>query len=96
MLHVWDPHLSLIFIQVFSASFQPRESQPLKDGNEVVYRIHTPVQVVPGQSVCLLWNHTTARCSTTPSGSQYFATKNRRRALKMPFALVAMTGWLGS
>ncbi|CAJ1068549.1 adhesion G-protein coupled receptor V1 [Xyrichtys novacula] len=51
--------------KVFSASLQDRGSQPLEDGNEVVYRIHTPGhQVKPGRSVCLLWNQTTASWSS--------------------------------
>ncbi|XP_026177361.1 adhesion G-protein coupled receptor V1 isoform X2 [Mastacembelus armatus] len=54
---------------VFSASLWGRGSQPLEDGNEVVYRIHTPgQQVKPGRSLCLLWNQTTASWS---SDSQY-------------------------
>ncbi|XP_070689817.1 adhesion G-protein coupled receptor V1 [Pempheris klunzingeri] len=51
--------------KVFSASLQDRESQPLDNGNEVVYRIHTPgQQVKPGRSLCLLWNQTTASWSS--------------------------------
>ncbi|KAM9393782.1 adhesion G-protein coupled receptor V1 [Pholidichthys leucotaenia] len=51
--------------KVFSASLHGRGSQPLKDGNEVVYRIHSPgQQVKPGQSQCLLWNQTTAGWSS--------------------------------
>uniref|UniRef100_A0A3P8TGE6 Adhesion G-protein coupled receptor V1 n=1 Tax=Amphiprion percula TaxID=161767 RepID=A0A3P8TGE6_AMPPE len=51
--------------KVFSASLQGRGSRPLEDGNEVVYRIHTPgQQVKPGQSLCLLWNQTTASWSS--------------------------------
>ncbi|KAI9527782.1 Adhesion G-protein coupled receptor V1 [Dissostichus eleginoides] len=51
--------------KVFSASLQDRRSRPLEDGNEVVYRIHTPgQQVKPGRSVCLLWNQTTASWSS--------------------------------
>uniref|UniRef100_A0A667Y0L3 Adhesion G-protein coupled receptor V1 n=1 Tax=Myripristis murdjan TaxID=586833 RepID=A0A667Y0L3_9TELE len=43
--------------KVFSVSIQGRGSRPLADGNEVVYRIHTPgPRVKPGQSLCLLWN----------------------------------------
>uniref|UniRef100_UPI003AAD5B8E adhesion G-protein coupled receptor V1 n=1 Tax=Centroberyx gerrardi TaxID=166262 RepID=UPI003AAD5B8E len=43
--------------KVFSASIQGRGSRPLADGNEVVYRIHTPgPRVKPGKSLCLLWN----------------------------------------
>ncbi|KAM7416521.1 hypothetical protein PAMA_018533 [Pampus argenteus] len=51
--------------KVFSASLQDRGSRPLRDGNEVVYRIHTPgQQVKPGRSLCLLWNQTTASWSS--------------------------------
>ncbi|XP_044225055.1 adhesion G-protein coupled receptor V1 isoform X2 [Thunnus albacares] len=51
--------------KVFSASLQDRGSRPLGDGNEVVYRIHTPGQrVKPGRSLCLLWNQTTASWSS--------------------------------
>uniref|UniRef100_A0A8K9V586 Adhesion G-protein coupled receptor V1 n=1 Tax=Oncorhynchus mykiss TaxID=8022 RepID=A0A8K9V586_ONCMY len=36
---------------------QGRGSRPLTEGNEVVYRIHTPgLRVKPGQSLCLLWS----------------------------------------
>ncbi|XP_045890437.1 adhesion G-protein coupled receptor V1 [Micropterus dolomieu] len=50
--------------KVFSASLQNRGSRPLEDGNEVVYRIHSPGhQVKPGRSLCLLWNQTTASWS---------------------------------
>ncbi|XP_071260291.1 adhesion G-protein coupled receptor V1-like isoform X2 [Salvelinus alpinus] len=43
--------------KVFSASLQGRGSRPLTEGNEVVYRIHTPgLRVKPGQSLCLLWS----------------------------------------
>ncbi|XP_005953010.2 adhesion G-protein coupled receptor V1, partial [Haplochromis burtoni] len=55
--------------KVFSASLQGRGSRPLEDGNEVVYRIHSPgQQVKPGQSQCLLWNQTTGSWS---SNGQY-------------------------
>uniref|UniRef100_A0A3B4ZW94 Adhesion G-protein coupled receptor V1 n=1 Tax=Stegastes partitus TaxID=144197 RepID=A0A3B4ZW94_9TELE len=51
--------------KVFSASLQGRGSRPLEDGNEVVYRIHTPgQQVKPGRSLCLLWNQTTSSWSS--------------------------------
>ncbi|XP_041856249.1 adhesion G-protein coupled receptor V1 [Melanotaenia boesemani] len=51
--------------KVFSASLQGRGSRPLEDGNEVIYRIHAPgQQVKPGESVCLLWNQTTASWSS--------------------------------
>ncbi|XP_056157733.1 adhesion G-protein coupled receptor V1 isoform X2 [Lampris incognitus] len=43
--------------KVFSVSLQGRGSRPLTNGNEVVYRIHSPgPKVKPGQSLCLLWN----------------------------------------
>ncbi|XP_061584932.1 adhesion G-protein coupled receptor V1 [Cololabis saira] len=55
--------------KVFSAGLQDRGSRPLEDGNEVLYRIHSPGQrVKPGESLCLLWNQTTASWS---SDSQY-------------------------
>uniref|UniRef100_A0AAV2MS74 Staphylococcus aureus surface protein A n=1 Tax=Knipowitschia caucasica TaxID=637954 RepID=A0AAV2MS74_KNICA len=55
--------------KVFSSSLQNRISGPLEPGIEVVYRIHTAGQPVnPGQSLCLLWNHTTA---SWLSNSQY-------------------------
>uniref|UniRef100_UPI0037E7935A adhesion G-protein coupled receptor V1 n=1 Tax=Semicossyphus pulcher TaxID=241346 RepID=UPI0037E7935A len=51
--------------KVFSASLQDRGSRPLEDGNEVVYRIHSPGhQVKPGRSLCLLWNQSTASWSS--------------------------------
>ncbi|KAG7243926.1 hypothetical protein INR49_006081 [Caranx melampygus] len=51
--------------KVFSASIQDRGSRPLEDGNEVVYRIHSPgQQVKPGRSLCLLWNQTTSSWSS--------------------------------
>ncbi|XP_030273384.1 adhesion G-protein coupled receptor V1 isoform X2 [Sparus aurata] len=51
--------------KVFSASLQNRGSRPLEDGNEVVYRIHSPgQQIKPGRSMCLLWNQTTASWSS--------------------------------
>ncbi|XP_059193370.1 adhesion G-protein coupled receptor V1 [Centropristis striata] len=51
--------------KVFSASLQDRRSRPLEDGNEVVYRVHTPgQQVKPGRSLCLLWNQSTASWSS--------------------------------
>ncbi|XP_047184912.1 adhesion G-protein coupled receptor V1 [Scophthalmus maximus] len=51
--------------KVFSASLQDRGSRPLENGNEVVYRIHTPgQQIKPGRSRCLLWNQTTASWSS--------------------------------
>ncbi|KAK0155883.1 G-protein coupled receptor 98 [Merluccius polli] len=43
--------------KVFSVSLQGRGSQPLADGNKVVYRIHTSgPRVQAGRSRCLLWN----------------------------------------
>ncbi|XP_074494393.1 adhesion G-protein coupled receptor V1 [Sebastes fasciatus] len=60
--------------KVFSASLQDRRSRPLEDGNEVVYRIHTPgQQIKPGRSLCLLWNQTTANWS---SDGQYCRVVN--------------------
>ncbi|KAM9857814.1 adhesion G-protein coupled receptor V1 [Aulostomus maculatus] len=51
--------------KVFSVSLQDRGSRPLRDGNEVIYRIHTAgQQVKSGQSLCLLWNQTTASWSS--------------------------------
>ncbi|KAM4746526.1 adhesion G-protein coupled receptor V1 isoform 2-T2 [Anableps anableps] len=51
--------------KIFSVSLQERGSQPLEDGNEVIYRINSPgQQVKPGASVCLLWNQTTASWSS--------------------------------
>ncbi|KAJ0067530.1 hypothetical protein NL108_008007, partial [Boleophthalmus pectinirostris] len=50
--------------KVFSSSLQNKISGPLDPGIEVVYRIHTAgQQVKPGESLCLLWNHTTASWS---------------------------------
>ncbi|XP_034025926.1 adhesion G-protein coupled receptor V1 isoform X1 [Thalassophryne amazonica] len=47
--------------KIFSVSLKGRGSQPLADGNEVVYRIHTSgMQLKPGRSLCLLWNQSTA------------------------------------
>ncbi|KAI7812365.1 putative G-protein coupled receptor 98, partial [Triplophysa rosa] len=43
--------------KVFSVSVQSRGSKPLDDGQEVVYRIHTPDRRWKlRQSLCLLWN----------------------------------------
>ncbi|XP_075324846.1 adhesion G-protein coupled receptor V1 [Odontesthes bonariensis] len=51
--------------KVFSASLQDRGSRPLEGGSEVMYRVHSPgQQVKPGESVCLLWNTTTASWSS--------------------------------
>ncbi|KAK7934133.1 hypothetical protein WMY93_005029 [Mugilogobius chulae] len=61
--------LSALSGKVFSSSLQNRSSGPLDPGIEVVYRIHTVgQQVKSGQSLCLLWNHTTA---SWLSDSQY-------------------------
>ncbi|XP_067377863.1 adhesion G-protein coupled receptor V1 isoform X2 [Channa argus] len=60
--------------KVFSASLGDRGSQPLKDGNKVVYRIHTSGQQIKlGRSLCLLWNQTTASWS---SDGQYCRVVN--------------------
>uniref|UniRef100_A0A8D3DRH1 Adhesion G-protein coupled receptor V1 n=1 Tax=Scophthalmus maximus TaxID=52904 RepID=A0A8D3DRH1_SCOMX len=51
--------------KVAYSSLQDRGSRPLENGNEVVYRIHTPgQQIKPGRSRCLLWNQTTASWSS--------------------------------
>ncbi|XP_051546873.1 adhesion G-protein coupled receptor V1 isoform X1 [Myxocyprinus asiaticus] len=43
--------------KVLSVSLQGRGSKPLADGQEIVYRIHTPDRRgKPRQSLCLLWN----------------------------------------
>ncbi|NXH80376.1 GPR98 protein, partial [Edolisoma coerulescens] len=43
--------------KVFSMSLQGRSSQPLKDNNEVIYRIYAKgSRIVPQKSLCLLWN----------------------------------------
>ncbi|KAJ7406541.1 G-protein coupled receptor 98 isoform X1 [Willisornis vidua] len=43
--------------KVFSMSLKGRSSQPLKDNNEVIYRIFaTGSRIVPQKSLCLLWN----------------------------------------
>ncbi|XP_054253432.1 adhesion G-protein coupled receptor V1 [Indicator indicator] len=43
--------------KVFSMSLKGRSSLPLKDNNEVIYRIYaTGSRVVPQKSLCLLWN----------------------------------------
>nr|Q6JAN0.1 RecName: Full=Adhesion G-protein coupled receptor V1; AltName: Full=G-protein coupled receptor 98; AltName: Full=Monogenic audiogenic seizure susceptibility protein 1 homolog; AltName: Full=Very large G-protein coupled receptor 1; Flags: Precursor [Danio rerio]AAT07468.1 very large G-protein coupled receptor-1 [Danio rerio] len=45
--------------KVFSVSLYGRGSKPLSEGQEVVYRIHTPDRrgkPKPSQSLCLLWN----------------------------------------
>ncbi|XP_037536594.1 adhesion G-protein coupled receptor V1 [Nematolebias whitei] len=51
--------------KVFSVSLKERGSRPLEDGKEVTYRIHSAgQQVKPGETVCLLWNQTTASWSS--------------------------------
>ncbi|XP_076021271.1 adhesion G-protein coupled receptor V1 [Genypterus blacodes] len=51
--------------KVFSVSLHDRGSQPLADGSEVVYRIHTAgLQVKPDRSSCLLWDQKTASWSS--------------------------------
>ncbi|KAM4753534.1 adhesion G-protein coupled receptor V1 isoform 2-T3 [Cyanocitta cristata] len=43
--------------KVFSMSLQGQSSQPLKDNNEVIYRIYAKGnRIVPQKSLCLLWN----------------------------------------
>ncbi|XP_016160310.1 PREDICTED: G-protein coupled receptor 98 [Ficedula albicollis] len=43
--------------KVFSMSLKGRSSQPLKDNNEVIYRIYAEgSRIVPQKSLCLLWN----------------------------------------
>ncbi|NWU90141.1 GPR98 protein, partial [Upupa epops] len=43
--------------KVFSMSLKGRSSRPLKDNNEVIYRIYaTGSRIVPQKSLCLLWN----------------------------------------
>ncbi|NWT12625.1 GPR98 protein, partial [Vireo altiloquus] len=43
--------------KVFSMSLQGWSSQPLKDNNEVIYRIYAKgSRIVPQKSLCLLWN----------------------------------------
>ncbi|XP_064499040.1 adhesion G-protein coupled receptor V1 isoform X4 [Pseudopipra pipra] len=43
--------------KVFSISLKGQSSQPLKDNNEVIYRIYAPGgRIVPQKSRCLLWN----------------------------------------
>ncbi|KAM9251115.1 adhesion G-protein coupled receptor V1 [Cariama cristata] len=43
--------------KVFSMSLKGRSSHPLKDNNEVIYRIYaTGSRIVPQKSLCLLWN----------------------------------------
>ncbi|NWV81048.1 GPR98 protein, partial [Dasyornis broadbenti] len=43
--------------KVFSMSLKGQSSQPLKDNNEVIYRIYAKgSRIVPQKSLCLLWN----------------------------------------
>ncbi|XP_066038594.1 adhesion G-protein coupled receptor V1 [Chamaea fasciata] len=43
--------------KVFSMSLKGQSSQPLKDNNEVIYRIYAEgSRIVPQKSLCLLWN----------------------------------------
>uniref|UniRef100_A0A8C7EBG5 Adhesion G-protein coupled receptor V1 n=1 Tax=Nothoprocta perdicaria TaxID=30464 RepID=A0A8C7EBG5_NOTPE len=43
--------------KVFSVSLKGQSSRPLKDNNEVIYRIYaTGSRIVPQKSLCLLWN----------------------------------------
>ncbi|NXB81784.1 GPR98 protein, partial [Donacobius atricapilla] len=43
--------------KVFSMSLKGRSSQPLKDNNEVIYRVYAEGgRIVPQKSLCLLWN----------------------------------------
>ncbi|XP_031463513.1 adhesion G-protein coupled receptor V1-like, partial [Phasianus colchicus] len=43
--------------KVFSMSLKSQSSHPLKDSNEVIYRIYaTGSRIVPQKSLCLLWN----------------------------------------
>ncbi|NXE93985.1 GPR98 protein, partial [Menura novaehollandiae] len=43
--------------KVFSMSLKGRSSHPLKDNNEVIYRIYAKgTRIVPQKSLCLLWN----------------------------------------
>nr|XP_047904941.1 adhesion G-protein coupled receptor V1 isoform X8 [Anser cygnoides] len=43
--------------KVFSMSLKGQSSHPLKDNNEVIYRIYaTGSRIVPQKSLCLLWN----------------------------------------
>lgn len=55
-------NLYVCLLQVFSVSLHGRGSKPLADGQEVVYRIHTPDRRgKPRQSLCLLWNQAAKR-----------------------------------
>ncbi|NXA31973.1 GPR98 protein, partial [Eudromia elegans] len=43
--------------KIFSVSLKGQSSRPLKDNNEVIYRIYaTGSRIVPQKSLCLLWN----------------------------------------
>ncbi|NXL95351.1 GPR98 protein, partial [Alectura lathami] len=43
--------------KIFSLSLKGQSSHPLKDDNEVIYRIYsTGSRIVPQKSLCLLWN----------------------------------------
>ncbi|XP_062371958.1 adhesion G-protein coupled receptor V1 [Sardina pilchardus] len=53
---ITNSKVSALNDKVFSVSLAGRTSQPLADGIEVLYRIHTPDQVKPRNSICLLWN----------------------------------------
>ncbi|NXF82786.1 GPR98 protein, partial [Sclerurus mexicanus] len=54
--HTGDKELALKN-KVFSMSLKGQSSQPLKDNNEVIYRIFaTGSRIVPQKSLCLLWN----------------------------------------
>ncbi|NWX37327.1 GPR98 protein, partial [Notiomystis cincta] len=46
--------------KAFSMSLKGQSSQPLKDNNEVIYRIYAKgSRIVPQKSLCLLWNKAT-------------------------------------
>ncbi|XP_041926588.1 adhesion G-protein coupled receptor V1 [Alosa sapidissima] len=53
---ITNSKVSALNDKVFSVSLAGHSSQPLADGIEVLYRIHTPDQVTPRNSICLLWN----------------------------------------
>lgn len=51
-----------MLFQVFSMSLQGQSSRPLKDNNEVIYRIYAKGnRIVPQKSLCLLWNQAAER-----------------------------------
>lgn len=53
---------TLYVFQVFSMSLKGQSSQPLKDNNEVIYRIYAEGRrIVPQKSLCLLWNQAAER-----------------------------------